>query len=208
MNRLLGLSTFPPCVCHQHKASNPSLVFSSLPRFTPKVSQSTLFGMSHGVNRLCYLLLFVKGFGGLSVIWSLPYSFPLSRPLASPNPHGNEKKRWAILSEVQAKHPRNIDAQMGVLRSTFLCLIVMQTCKLVAASDAAGEWRSATATYSKETDGSLITGNPFSLHCTSSSVFSHFLNFVSDFGRRGLWLWGPSQGHLWQVQRRLKCDAV
>lgn len=46
---------------------------------------------------------------------------------------------------------------MGVLRSAFLCLMLVQSCELVASSDSGGEWKTATATYSVETDGSLIT---------------------------------------------------
>jgi len=47
--------------------------------------------------------------------------------------------------------------QMGVLQSTFLYLILLQACNKVA-SYRDEEWKSATATYIKDKDGSLITG--------------------------------------------------
>jgi len=46
---------------------------------------------------------------------------------------------------------------MGVLQSTFLYLILLQACNKVA-SYRDEEWKSATATYIKDKDGSLITG--------------------------------------------------
>ncbi|GAV92009.1 Pollen_allerg_1 domain-containing protein/DPBB_1 domain-containing protein [Cephalotus follicularis] len=43
---------------------------------------------------------------------------------------------------------------MGPLKVTVLCLILLQTCIITAQEN---EWKTATATYTKETSGSIIT---------------------------------------------------
>lgn len=93
----------------------------------------------------------------------------------------------------KAKHPRTFGSQMGVHHSMFLYLILIQACKLVASSDSAGEWKPATATYSVETDGSLITGNPFSLPCTSS-LFSVISSTLLTCWQEGLVVMGTFIG--------------
>jgi hypothetical protein len=46
---------------------------------------------------------------------------------------------------------------MGVLQATFLFLILLKACEITDAEDE--DWKTATATYTKETDGSIITGS-------------------------------------------------
>jgi hypothetical protein len=45
---------------------------------------------------------------------------------------------------------------MGSLQSTFLYLILLHSLNIAALKDQ--EWKKATATYAKDTEGSLITG--------------------------------------------------
>lgn len=50
--------------------------------------------------------------------------------------------------------------QMVALLSTFLCLILFHSFNIVAFKDQ--QWMKATATYAKDTEGSLITGTSLS----------------------------------------------
>lgn len=46
---------------------------------------------------------------------------------------------------------------MGSLQATLVFLILLQaSCSIIAIKDE--EWKTASATYTKETDGSIITG--------------------------------------------------
>jgi len=45
---------------------------------------------------------------------------------------------------------------MGVFQSTLLYLILLQSCRIIAYKDQ--EWKKATATYAKDSEGSLVTG--------------------------------------------------
>ena len=47
-------------------------------------------------------------------------------------------------------------SKMGVLQSTLLYFILLHSINIVAYKDQ--EWKKATATYAKDTEGSLITG--------------------------------------------------
>ncbi|RVW48254.1 hypothetical protein CK203_069560 [Vitis vinifera] len=60
---------------------------------------------------------------------------------------------------------------MGALQAMVVCLFLVRACTTNAQVE---QWKSATATYSKETD-----------------ALNH--NWC-------LWLWGPSQDQLWKVQ--------
>lgn len=65
-------------------------------------------------------------------------------------------------------------SQMGILLRLLMavCFIMMQGDSIMAQ---VSEWKMATATYSKQTDGSIITGTPFFL-CFSVILLSPFLS--------------------------------
>lgn len=57
---------------------------------------------------------------------------------------------------------------MGALKAILLYLIIHQTWKITADDE---EWKSATATYIKETSGSIIVGNFLATVPTKSETF-------------------------------------
>lgn len=62
---------------------------------------------------------------------------------------------------------------MGALQATvLLCLVLLHLCSSILAQDE--DWKTATATYSKETDGSIITG---SLLASSLNKFAKVSSF-------------------------------
>ncbi|CAK9140175.1 unnamed protein product [Ilex paraguariensis] len=61
---------------------------------------------------------------------------------------------------------------MGALQATVICFILLQTCSITAQD---GEWKSATATYTKQRDDSIITEGACGygdLHKTSYGKYS------------------------------------
>lgn len=54
---------------------------------------------------------------------------------------------------------------MDALQATVFFLVLLISCEINGAEDE--EWKTATATYSKETDGSIITGKFFFLAVVS-----------------------------------------
>lgn len=111
----------------------------------------------------------------------------------------------------------------GTLQATLLYLVLYLVllhicrCSNIAVSQDE-EWKTATATYSKETDGSIITGTLLASGAKKLQTFQvfdcinvmllHILQFFKVFFcffvclccRRCLWLWGPSQDQLWETQ--------
>lgn len=113
----------------------------------------------------------------------------------------------------------------GTLQATLLYLVLYLVllhicrCSNIAVSQDE-EWKTATATYSKETDGSIITGTllasgsgakklqTFQVFDCINVMLLHILQFFKVFFcffvclccRRCLWLWGPSQDQLWETQ--------
>lgn len=61
---------------------------------------------------------------------------------------------------------------MAALQTTLLFLILLQTW---VAADQKGQWKTATATYTMETDSSIIDGNVPPPTCESIFSFSFFL---------------------------------
>lgn len=57
--------------------------------------------------------------------------------------------------------------------AVIVCLVLLRTPNIYGANDE--EWKSATATYSKETDGSIVTGTLF-LHLQSPKITQVFKN--------------------------------
>lgn len=71
---------------------------------------------------------------------------------------------------------------MGALQATvLLCLVLLHLCSYILAQDE--DWKTATATYSKETDGSIITGT---LLASSLTILQKFEAFDFIFGFQGL----------------------
>lgn len=127
------------------------------------------------------------------------------------NPHKKRKnkegRKGASSGSTQNRLLRGFFlSQMGALQAMVVCLFLVRACTTNAQVE---QWKSATATYSKETDASIITGTssassylpPLSLHFSNSTGVKSFQEFLSVYYcRRCLWLWGPSQDQLWKVQ--------
>lgn len=73
---------------------------------------------------------------------------------------------------------------MGALQATFLFLILLKACECQITDAEDGEWKTATATYTKETDGSIITGSFLaSFRVCQVSVFTKYslkINYVAE----------------------------
>jgi len=101
---------------------------------------------------------------------------------------------------------------MGVFQSTLLYLILLQSCRIIAYKDQ--EWKKATATYAKDSEGSLVTGTTslspwFFLRSLRMKTTSCFWQCGCTMCcRRSLWLWRSPQGKLWQTQCWLKHHVV
>lgn len=59
---------------------------------------------------------------------------------------------------------------MGALQSTLLYLILLHSCKIFAYKDQ--EWKKATATFAKDSEGSLVTGTILLFLLGSSYIVS------------------------------------
>jgi hypothetical protein len=62
---------------------------------------------------------------------------------------------------------------MGALQTTVFFLFLLKACEINANIE---EWKTATATYSKETDGSIITGT---FLASKSQKFVNLLSFTT-----------------------------
>ena len=66
---------------------------------------------------------------------------------------------------------------MAVLKTTLFCLVILwKSC--VDASNPSEDWKTATATYTKETDGSIIDGTFLSLSLSLSLSFLFLSSLV------------------------------
>lgn len=98
------------------------------------------------------------------------------RELSSPNKDPSSSTHTITLIE------KVLSSQMGALQATvLLCLVLLHLCSNILAQDE--DWKTATATYSKETDGSIITGT---LLASSLTILQKFQAFDFILGFQGL----------------------
>jgi hypothetical protein len=131
-----------------------------------KISQFRLRG-GHLTNKAIFISArrfgsFPEEKGGLSLH---------SKTIISQRREEREKTRRKESHQVQIRILIVVAYQMGALKAMLLYLIIHQTWKITADDE---EWKSATATYVKETNGSIVVGNSLPTGPSKGETFCFF----------------------------------
>jgi len=99
------------------------------------------------------------------------WSFSSLKTIISQRREEREKTRRKESHQVQIRILIVVAYQMGALKAMLLYLIIHQTWKITADDE---EWKSATATYVKETNGSIVVGNSLPTGPSKGETFCFF----------------------------------